>query len=101
MTARIYKPAKTAMQSGTAKTRDWVLDYEPAEPREVEPLMGWTSSGDMKQQLRLCFDTREEAIAYCERHGIAYEVSETPRAERRGLSYADNFAFKRRDAWTH
>ena len=40
--ARIYKPAKTAMQSGTAKTNDWVLDYEPSEPRQVEPLMGWT-----------------------------------------------------------
>jgi hypothetical protein len=89
------------MQSGTAKTRDWVLDYEPAEPREVEPLMGWTSSGDMKQQLRLRFDTREEAIAYCERHGIAYEVFETSPQTRRGLSYSDNFAYRRRDAWTH
>jgi hypothetical protein len=63
--------------------------------------MGWTSSGDMKQQLRLRFETKEEAVAYCERHGIAYEVFETARAARRGLSYADNFAFKRRDAWTH
>ena len=70
MTARIYKPAKTAMQSGTAKTKDWVLDFEPEEPREVEPLMGWTSSGDMSQQVRLRFDTKEEAVAYCERHGI-------------------------------
>ena len=48
MAARIYKPAKTAMQSGTAKTREWVLDYEPEQPREIEPLMGWTSSGDMR-----------------------------------------------------
>jgi hypothetical protein len=54
MKARIYKPAKTAMQSGTAKTKEWVLDYEPQEPREVEPLMGWTSSADMRQQVRLC-----------------------------------------------
>ena len=61
MTARIYKPAKTAMQSGQGKTRDWVLDYEPEEPRVVESLMGWTSSGDMKGQLRLRFDTKEEA----------------------------------------
>ena len=50
MTARIYKPARTAMQSGTAKTKEWVLDYEPEQPRMVEPLMGWTSSGDMKQE---------------------------------------------------
>ena len=76
MVARIYKPAKTAMQSGTAKTKDWVLDYEPEQPRAVEPLMGWTSSGDMRQQVRLRFDTKEEAVAYCERHGIAYQVAE-------------------------
>ena len=65
MTARIYKPARTAMQSGTAKTKEWVLDYEPEQPPAVEPLMGWTSSGDMKQQLRLQFDTKDEAVAYC------------------------------------
>src|SRR5262249_20682373 len=51
MIARIYKPAKTAMQSGTAKTKEWVLDYEPEQPRQIEPLMGWTSSGDMRQQV--------------------------------------------------
>jgi len=63
MTARIYKPAKTAMQSGQAKTHDWVLDYEPEEPRVVESLMGWTSSGDMKSQVQLQFATKEEAKA--------------------------------------
>lgn len=101
MIARIYKPAKTAMQSGLAKTKDWVLDFEPESPRQVEPLMGWTSSGDMRQQLRLRFETKEEAVAYCERHGIAYQVFETAPEKRRVISYADNFAFKRRDAWTH
>ena len=101
MAARIYKPAKTAMQSGTALTRQWVLDYEPEEPRVVEPLMGWTSSGDMKQQLRLRFDTKEEAIAYCERHLISYQVFEAKEPARRPMAYADNFAFTRRDLWTH
>jgi hypothetical protein len=101
MTARIYKPSKTAMQSGFAKSKDWVLDFEPEEPRQVEPLMGWTSSGDMRQQLCLRFATKEEAVAYCERHGIAYQVSEAKTPRRRGVSYSDNFAFKRRDAWTH
>lgn len=101
MRARIYKPARTAMQSGTANTKDWVLDFELEEPRRVEPLMGWTSSGDMRQQLRLRFATKEEAIAYCERHGIAYQLSEDRPLRRRTISYADNFAFKRRDAWTH
>jgi ETC complex I subunit-like protein len=101
MTARIYKPAKTAMQSGQAKTREWVLDYEPEEPRVVESLMGWTSSGDMKGQIRMRFDTKEEAVSYAERHGIPYQVFETKPAARHGLSYADNFAFNRRGAWTH
>ena len=101
MTARIYKPAKTAMQSGQAKTKSWVLDYEPEEPRVVESLMGWTSSGDMKSQLRLRFATKEEAVAYCERHGIAYQVSEPKPHERNIQSYADNFAYSRRAPWTH
>ena len=101
MSARIYKPAKTAMQSGWAKTKDWVLDFEPEQPREVEPLMGWTSSGDMRQQVRLRFETKEEAVAYCERHGIAYQVFEAKPRQGRTVSYSDNFAFSRRDAWTH
>jgi len=101
MIARIYKPAKTAMQSGKAKTKDWVLDYEPEQPRMVEPLMGWTSSGDMRQQVRLRFATREEAVAYCEREGIAYQVLPDNEPARRIMSYSDNFAFNRRGAWTH
>ena len=101
MTARIYKPSKTAMQSGFANTKDWLLEFELEEPRTVEPLMGWTSSGDMKQQLRLQFETKEEAIAYCERHAIAYQVSEPKPVERRLISYSENFAFNRRGAWTH
>ena len=101
MTARIYKPARTAMQSGQAKTKEWALDYEPEQPRTVEPLMGWTSSGDMKQQLRLRFATKEEAIAYCEREGIAYQVFEPKQPAHRQVAYADNFAFRRGEPWTH
>jgi len=101
MTARIYKPARTAMQSGTAKTKEWVLDYEPEQRRAIEPLMGWTSSGDMKQQLRLQFDTKDEAVAYCERNGIAYEAFESPPPKRPRIAYADNFAYARRTPWTH
>jgi hypothetical protein len=101
MVARIYKPAKTAMQSGTAKTKEWMLEFEPEEPRVVEPLMGWTSSGDMKQQVRLRFETKDEAVAYCERHGIAYQVFEPKEPTRRTIAYADNFAYSRRTPWTH
>jgi ETC complex I subunit-like protein len=101
MTARIYKPARTAMQSGNAKAKEWVLDYEPEQPRTVEPLMGWTSSADMKQEVRLHFDTKEEAITFCEREGISYQVFESNPPVRQRMSYSDNFAFPRREAWTH
>ena len=101
MAARIYKPTKTAMQSGTAKTKAWVLEYEPEVARVVEPLMGWTSSADMKQQLRLSFDTKDEAVAYAERHGIPFQVFEAKEPARRVIAYADNFAFSRRTPWTH
>ena len=101
MTARIYKPAKTAMQSGFGNTKAWVLDFEPEQPRQVEPLMGWTSSTDMRQQVCLRFASQEEAIAYCERHGIAYQAFDATPAARRTAAYADNFAYGRRDAWTH
>jgi hypothetical protein len=101
MFARIYKPAKTAMQSGKAKTNEWVLDFEPEQPQTVEPLMGWTSSTDMRQEVRLRFDSKEEAIAYCERNGIPFRVFASHEPVRRVIAYADNFAYNRRDAWTH
>ena len=101
MRARIYRPAKNAMQSGKARTKQWQLEYEPESRRTIDPLMGWTSSGDMRQQLRLHFDSKEAAIVYCERRGIPYEVTDTVPLKRRIMSYADNFSFKRRDAWTH
>ena len=101
MSARIFKPARNAMQSGTAKTKEWLLEYEPETARKVEPLMGWTSSSDMKQQLRLRFDTAEEAVAYCERHSIPYAVQTPKEPSRRTISYSDNFAFTRQAPWTH
>lgn len=101
MTARIYKPARTAMQSGTAKTTRWLLEFEPESPREIEPLMGWTSSGDTRQQVKLWFDSKEEAIAYATRNGIAYRVEEPKEPRRRTISYSDNFRFNRIGPWTH
>jgi hypothetical protein len=95
MIARIYKPARTAMQSGDANTREWVLEFEPESPRTVEPLMGWTESSDMKSQVHLSFATKEEAIAYCERRGIPYQLFEPHAPRRRKIAYADNFSYKR------
>ncbi|GGE45154.1 hypothetical protein GCM10007276_22910 [Agaricicola taiwanensis] len=101
MTARIYKPSRNAMQSGQAKTKRWILDYEPEEARRVEPLMGWTSSGDMKSQIRLFFATREEAIAYAEHKGLTYKVIEPHSPTPKTLSYSDNFRWGRVGQWTH
>ncbi|MGY2051143.1 ETC complex I subunit [Methylobacterium sp. JK268] len=99
--ARIYKPAKDPSQSGLARTKQWVLEFDQTAPRETEPLMGWTSSSDMLQQVRLEFDTSEEAVAYATREGIAYRLEEPKPALRKGLSYADNFKFNRTAPWTH
>ena len=101
MLARIYKPTKTTMQSGHARTRDWVLEFEPASARTPDPLMGWTSSTDMDGQVRLSFETSDEAVAYAQRHGIPFRVQ--PAAERKVIvkAYADNFAFTRKQPWSH
>jgi ETC complex I subunit conserved region len=101
MTARIYQPARNAMQSGKANTKEWALDYEPEKAPTIDPLMGWTSSTDMKQEVHMSFDTKDEAIAFCEREGIPYQVFETKPPVPPRISHSDNFAYRRRDAWTH
>ncbi|MFN7166181.1 MAG: ETC complex I subunit [Pannonibacter sp.] len=101
MVARIYRPAKTAMQSGKAKTHRWVLEYEPEVARTVEPLMGYTSSSDMKQQVRLYFESADDAVAYAKRLGLAHRVEQPKDRVIRGASYSDNFRFDRSAPWTH
>lgn len=101
MTARIYKPARNAMQSGQANTKEWVLVWEPEKPRGIDPLMGWTSSADTRQQLKLSFDTRDEAVAYAERNGIPYTLAEPEPRKPVKKAYADNFKFGRIGMWTH
>lgn len=101
MTARIYRPARNAMQSGKGKSRQWVLVHEPAVPREIDPLMGYTSSSDMRQQIRLSFDTLEAAEAYAQKNGIAYSVQPAQDATPKRVSYPDNFRADRKTPWTH
>ena len=101
MLARIFLPAKTAMQSGKANTHEWVLEFEPASARTSDPLMGWTLSGDMNGQVRLVFETQAEAVAYAQRHGIAFEVLKPAQHRKTVRAYADNFAFTRKEPWTH
>jgi hypothetical protein len=101
MSARIYSPAKTAMQSGKAKTGRWVLEFDPEKPKRIDPLMGYTTSADMKSQIRLTFDTKEEAVAFAQKHGIGFRVEEPKEANRRQISYAENFRYDRKIPWTH
>ena len=102
MAARIYRPAKTAMSSGQANAQRWVLEFEPERPKTIEPLMGYTSSDDMRSQVRLEFDTKEEAIAYAARNGIPYQVSEPkePACGRRSPIPTISAATERQP-WTH
>jgi len=101
MRARIYQPAKNAMQSGRARTKNWVLEYEPETAREIDPLMGWTSSTDMRSQIELEFDTREEAIAYAQANNIPFQVFEPHLTKAHAKSYSDNFRFDRKIPWSH
>ena len=103
MRARIYKPARNAMQSGSAKSKRWVLEFAPASRREVDPLMGWTSSNDTQSQVKLRFDSKEAALEYAQENGIEAVVSE-PKARKANIragGYGENFATHRRTVWTH
>ncbi len=101
MRARIYQPAKTAMQSGRAKTGQWVLEYEPTRRQRLDPLMGWPGAGDTMAQVRLNFDTVDDAIAYADKHDIAYSVQQPKERTVRPKAYADNFAVSRKVPWSH
>jgi hypothetical protein len=101
MAAKIFRPAKTAMQSGKAKTHLWVLEFDQETPRRIDPILGYTSSSDMKQQVRLTFETQELAEAYAKREGIEYRVIQPKEVARQTVSYTDNFRFNRQQPWTH
>jgi hypothetical protein len=101
MRARIYQQPKTAMQSGTAGTHAWVVEYGTGAPYRQDPLMGWYGGADTQSQVRLHFPTKEEAVAYAERNGIAYDLELPPPRSHKPKAYADNFKFGRLDNWTH
>ncbi len=100
MTARIYKPTRSAMQSGKGKSKEWFLEFVRETPPSADPLMGWTS-GDTSTQVKLRFDTQEEAEDYARRNGIAYSVAPVPPTKTQKRSYSDNFKFGRTANWTH
>src|ERR1700753_3823422 len=101
MLARIFRPAKSAMQSGLATTREWVLEFEPESARKPDPLMGWTSSTDMDGEGRLTFDSRDQPVASPQPHAFPFQVIEPQERKKIIKAYADNFAPGRRQPWTH
>ncbi len=101
MRARIYQPTRNAMQSGKARTKAWVPEFEPASPRRIDPLMGWTSSSDMLSQVQLAFDSKDEATAYAAKHNIPFDLFEPHRPTPKPKAYADNFRYDRKVPWSH
>ncbi|WP_208435733.1 ETC complex I subunit [Bartonella phoceensis] len=101
MVARIYSPAKTAMQSGRRNTGFWILQYEPLQAKMLEPLMGYTATSDMSSQIKIQFNKQEEAIAFARKNAIPYRVEKIHKSIRRVVSYSDNFRSDRQQPWTH
>lgn len=101
MLAKIYRPAKNAMQSGRANAQRWVLEFAQSAAPPADTLMGWTSSADTSGQVRMYFDSKDQAIAFARGRGIPHQVSERPEPKRFPKAYGDNFAFRRREPWSH
>jgi len=102
MFARIFKPAKTAMQSGKAKTNRWILEFEAEAARRIDPLMGWTSAEETTPgQVRLVFGSCDEAVAYAKKHSLVYRVDQEHQRSMHPKAYSDNFTYRRRKPWTH
>jgi len=93
--ARIYRPSKTAMQSGRGQTHKWLLEYEPATRRTPDPLMGWSSAQDTLNEVRVRFPTLDEAVAFAKKLGLDYAIIESHARTPKAKSYADNFRYDR------
>ena len=98
---RIYQPRKNAMQSGRGKTKHWLVEFEPGAQAQNDSLMGWAGQGDTRNQVKMRFESREDAVAFCTKRGLSYQVIE-PKARRvHRRSYSDNFSHSREKNWTH
>ncbi|OAN55960.1 oxidoreductase [Paramagnetospirillum marisnigri] len=94
MQVRIYRPAKTAMQSGrSGNAKSWVLEYEPAAPKQPDNLMGWLGSDDTRSQLRIKFDSCDAAVAFAKKKGLDYQVFAENARQQKPKNYADNFRY--------
>jgi len=101
MSALIYQPDRNAMQSGRAKTKIWILEFDSATPRSTDVLTGWTGSSNTQTQVKMKFASQQEAERYANRHGIEYRLIEKTAPTRQSKSYSDNFSADRKESWTH
>ena len=101
MTVKIYKPSKTAMQSGRGKTKQWLAEYISETDNKKDSLMGWNSSADTKSQIKLFFDTKYQAIDWAKNCGYQFYVEEPKGRNIKPKSYAANFDIDKKEPWTH
>ena len=101
MTIKIYKPSKTAMQSGLYKTKKWLAEYISDKSTTKDSLMGWTSSSDTKSQIKIFFDTKDKAIEWAIKNNHQFYVEEPNKRKILKKSYASNFDMNRKEPWTH
>ncbi len=101
MVAKIYRPSRNLMQSGKGKSNNWVLVFDQESAKEIEPLIGYTSSTDTKSQVRLSFETLDEAKSYATNEGIIFRVEKPHESTPKQVSYPDNFKTNRKTPWTH
>jgi len=102
MRARIYRKPRNTMQSGQAGTHTWLVEYDTDRRQGPDPLMGWIGGGSTLSQVRLSFETQDEAVAYAAKHGIPYDLElPPPEHAMKPKAYADNFRYGRLENWTH
>ena len=101
MTIKIYKPSKTAMQSGHGKTKQWLAEYKSEVTTTKDTLMGWTSSSDTRSQIKLFFNTKEQAIEWAKKNNYQFYVVESQKRKIKPKAYASNFDINRKEPWTH
>ena len=101
MTIKIYKPTKSSMQSGLGKTKKWLAECIVATDKVKDSLMGWNSSHNTKEQIKMFFDTKEQAIEWSKKNNEQYIVFEPKERKIKPKNYASNFDMNRKEPWTH
>ncbi len=92
MTARIFKPCRSSAQSGLAQTKQWALEFTPKKGQDIDPIMGWSSSDDLyPTQVKLHFDSMEEAVDYAKRYNLDFTITQPHQATQKIKSYVNMY----------